>query len=330
MKVFGLFVASALAESENWNDVEKRKGKHGRVNLGEDGDRLLLHYPICMNYPDHSDCKAECRKTFTDFSGRIEMKDYESYTSCLWEIKLPATRTIEFKFEGDFDLEYHYQCGYDRVHIFSGAIDGDNQRQARFCGPNGPNSLPWDGSKRNVAGANGQLNFFSAPFDIQNNQAFVGFDADQSFVGGGFTLVWNSHKIYEYDFTNVFEAHEFVITKADYLFSSVLFETAKEKAKYQKRWLWVKEKSQVALQNNPGSSGKKKRRCAKSEQETVSDVTVRSMMKLADNERADFRDAMDSLEDLINEFLGECIMAGKKWPERITEFANAVEQDRTL
>ena len=100
-------------------------------------DRLLLHHPMCMTFPDHPNCKSSCQKTFTSFSGRIEVSDYESYTSCLWQIKLPPTRTIEIQFEGKFDLEFHYQCGYDRVHIFSGTVDGDNQRQARFCGPKG-------------------------------------------------------------------------------------------------------------------------------------------------------------------------------------------------
>ena len=92
-----------------------------------------------MTYPGDDKCKPECQKTFTENSGRIEISDYESFTSCLWQIKLPPTRTITLQFVDDFDLEYHMQCGYDRVHIFSGSIDGDNQRQGRFCGPRGKN-----------------------------------------------------------------------------------------------------------------------------------------------------------------------------------------------
>ena len=128
-----------------WDQVEKRGGKHGRVNMGDGNqDRLLLHHPMCMTFPDHPNCEESCQQTFTSFSGKIEIKDYESYTSCLWQIKLPPTRTIEIQFTGDFDLEYHYQCGYDRVHIFSGSIDGDNQRQGRFCGPKGSLSFSFD------------------------------------------------------------------------------------------------------------------------------------------------------------------------------------------
>ena len=211
--------------------MAKRGGKHGRVNIGQTGqDRLLLHYPMCMTNPDHPNCASKCQKTFTSHQGRIQVRDYASYSSCLWQIKLPPNRTIELQFVDEFDLEYHYLCGYDRVHIFSGSIDGDNQRQARFCGPRHgvANDFAWDGSQRNVA-TNGAMNFFSAPYNIRNNNAIIGFDADQSFVGGGFTLVWNSRPMYEYDFTDVFEAHEFVTKQADYLFNSVFFGTVKGK-----------------------------------------------------------------------------------------------------
>ena len=76
---------------------------------------------------------------------------------------------------------------------------------------------------------NGKMNFFSQPFDIRNNQAFVGFDADQSFIGGGFTLQWNARRMYKYDFTDVFEAHQFVTEEAAYLFTKVQFNTERGK-----------------------------------------------------------------------------------------------------
>ena len=76
---------------------------------------------------------------------------------------------------------------------------------------------------------NGVMPFWDEPFDIKSNQAIVGFDSDQSFVGGGFTLVWNSHKVVDYDFTFVHEAHEFVTQQAEYLFGSVMFDSAKGK-----------------------------------------------------------------------------------------------------
>ena len=68
-------------------------------------------------------------------SGKIKVRNYDSFKSCLWEIQIPPTHTLTFQFEDNFDLEFHQRCGYDRVHIFSGTIEGDNQRQGRFCGP---------------------------------------------------------------------------------------------------------------------------------------------------------------------------------------------------
>ena len=81
---------------------------------------------MCMKYPDHENCVHEdwCEKTFTEKSGSIKI-DSDMYTdkvSCLWQFNMPASHTLEFQFVGDFDLEYHYKCGYDRVHIFSGKI----------------------------------------------------------------------------------------------------------------------------------------------------------------------------------------------------------------
>merc|ERR1711990_395357 len=151
------------------------------------------------------------------------------------------------------------------------------------------------------------------PFDIRNNQAFVGFDADQSFIGGGFTLQWNAKRMYKYDFTDVFDAHTFVTEEAAFLFTKVQFNTER------------------ALQNNPGSpAGFKKRRCAKSQKESVSNETVELMKALADANNPDFRDAMEALTALITEFLGGCRIGGKRWPVRVSDYADAVEGDRTL
>merc|ERR1712109_323975 len=179
---------------------------------------------------------------------------------------------------------------------------------------------------------NGNMNFFSQPFDVRNNQAFVGFDADQSFIGGGFTLKWNAKRMYEYDFTDVFEAHQFVIEEAEYLFTKVQFATEREKRVYGKQLKGkISAASLRALQNNPGSpSGFKKRRCAKSEAESVSNETVQIMKDLADNENADFRDAMAAMSALITEYLGDCRIGGKRWPVRVSDFADAIEGDRTV
>ena len=68
-------------------------------------------------------------------------------TASLMQINVPATHSLSFQFVDDFNLEYHQRYGFDRVHIFSGTIDGDTQRQGRFCGPKPNGNKPFDGSK---------------------------------------------------------------------------------------------------------------------------------------------------------------------------------------
>jgi hypothetical protein len=284
-----------------------------------------------MTNREHPLCDQSCVKTYTQMSGKIKVRNYDSFKSCLWEIKIPPTHTLTFQFEDNFDLEFHQRCGYDRVHIFSGTLEGDNQRQGRFCGPKVGSGKPYDGSKRNVE-VNDVMPFWDAPFDIQSNTAFVGFDADQSFVGGGFTLTWNSHRTTKIDFTNVFEAHEYITKQAKFLFSSVMFDSDKDKKRFEKQ---LEKKiigaSKSALTNNPGSSGAKKRRCAKSEEITVSNAIVNKCTALqtkVDSMDADFSDAMDVLIDLITEYLGNCMKAGTKWPVRVTSYAESVAGNR--
>merc|ERR1712157_453307 len=127
-------------------------------------------------------------------------------------------------------------------------------------------------------------------------------------------LQWNARRMYEYDFTDVFEAHQFVTEEAAYLFTKVQFNTEREKRVYGKQLAGrITDASLRALQNNPGSpAGYKKRRCAKSQKEPVSNETVELMKSLADNNNPDFRDAMEALTALISEFLGNCKIGGKK------------------
>jgi hypothetical protein len=145
---------------------------------------------------------------------------------------------------------------------------------------------------------NDVMPFWDTAFDIQSNNAFIGFDADQSFVGGGFTLVWNSHRTTAIDFTNVFEAHEYITNQAQFLFASVMFDSDKDKKKFEKQLLGkIIRASKTALANNPGSNGQKKRRCAKSELISVSNDIVSkctSLQSKVDSMTADFSDAMVS------------------------------------
>ena len=241
----------------------------------------------------------------------------------MWTIAVPAGQSISFKFEKKFDLEYHHRCGYDRVHIFSGTIDGETQRQGRFCGPKTASNKPYDGSRRHVE-TNGVMPVWDTAFDIQSNTAIVGFDSDQTFVGVGFKLVWNSHPANgPVDFTNVFDAHGWLADSAKTLFNSVMFRTDKgifaniinkyiiknikhiiyflDKKKFKKQLDGkITTSSRTALQNNPGSgAGYKKRKCAKSQQISVSIALVEKCHALQtkiNQQDADFSDAMVSIK----------------------------------
>lgn len=335
MKLFGYLAAYALAAKDaKWDEVTKRHGKHGRLNAHQGGqDRLLLHYPICMTNRDSPLCDKTCIKKFDNLSGQIKVKDYNSFRSCLWEINVPAGNTLTFQFVDEFNLEYHTRCGFDRVHIFSGTIDGETRRQGRFCGPKPGTKKPYDGSRRNN-NIKGVMPFWDEPYDIQSNNAIVGFDSDQTLSGGGFTLIWNSYKTSNYDFTNVYETHSFLTKQAEYLFGSVNFEDNKKKKKYTKMLQGkIIGASLRALSNNPGSKGEKQRRCAKSEALSVNPSLVNLCSELEQKVNlmeADFSDAMSGLIALIDEFLGECTMAGEKWPLKVRKFSQSVTRDRIL
>ena len=52
---------------------------------------------------------------------------------------LEANKQILLQFDKSygFEMEWHEQCGYDRLHIFTGSIEDfqSTNRIARFCGP---------------------------------------------------------------------------------------------------------------------------------------------------------------------------------------------------
>ena len=152
------------------------------------------------------------------------------------------------------------------------------------------------------------------------------------------------------DFLSVFDAHDSVSHIARSLFQgpSELIANYLNKPKIEllKRQLNGKiiRASNKALANNPGSNGPKKRKCAKSEKMSVSDETsskVTNLERRFESWDADFSEAMvslnfysrivcndvifqDVLSDLMTEFLGGCRLAGAKWPQRLSDFAEVV------
>ena len=131
---------------------------------------------------------------------------------------------------------------------------------------------------------------------------------------------------YDYDFTDVFQAHDFVTKTAAVKFGNFSFKKRRSKyhnnspfknvlfLRHPKCWIIfmsflagrvltknlagkITAASKRALSNNPGSSGGLKRKCAKSQAISVSNETVQIMKNLADDgKNANFRDAMVSFE----------------------------------
>lgn len=52
--------------------------------------------------------------------------------------------------------------------------------------------------------------FWDEPYDLRSNEAIIGFDLDQYRMGSGFILRWNTIPASNYDFTDVYESHEFL------------------------------------------------------------------------------------------------------------------------
>ena len=52
--------------------------------------------------------------------------------------------------------------------------------------------------------------FWDEPYDLRSNEAIIGFDLDQYRMGSGFILRWNTIPASNYDFTDVYESHQFL------------------------------------------------------------------------------------------------------------------------
>ena len=78
-------------------------------------------------------------------------------------------------------MEWHYMCGYDKLHIFTGSIEnyGSTNRIARFCGPKMKGwSKPFDGT-RQLKNIGGVLPMWDEPYDTNTNEVIIGIDLDQ-------------------------------------------------------------------------------------------------------------------------------------------------------
>jgi hypothetical protein len=314
-----------------WSRVPgERGGKHGRVPIATDRERYIWEYPLCVTVPDSPGCDQSCIKTFRSKSGKIVVnndKNYQSYRSCLWTIEVPTGYEITMMFDRDagFDVEYHQKCGYDRLHVFSGTYDdvkNTAKRHARFCGPRWGDK-PYDGSRK-VTQSNGRLPFWDKGYNLHDNKAFIGFDADQSNVGKGFVLKWWSKKTQEYNFNDVYDSYRFLKDMSQFHFQNVMFNSLREKEVLKGKLENMMKKCLVALENNPGQSDPKKtkrRRCARSDKIAVTVELADVIKEMHDDPKLqNFNSVMERLTELTHQYLGNCRVANKRWPDKIASF----------
>ena len=155
-----------------------RGGKHGNVDL--EGTRYNWKIPKCITSPEF--CQED--KVVTARKGEIELKpeDYDNHRNVMYRIQLGDSRKIKLKFkqEAGFGMEWHRNCGYDKVHIFTGrADDFDNaQRIARFCGPKNEGGAPFDAAG-NIRPVNGKMAMWDEWMDVGSGEIVVAIDLDQ-------------------------------------------------------------------------------------------------------------------------------------------------------
>lgn len=316
---------------ETWSNTPgTRGGKHGRVQ--NDDLRYVWKIPHCVAHPDSPSCDNDCKGHFTEDRGEITVTkgaEYRSYQSCLWTIEVSPDREIFLMFDKKkgFDVEYHSVCGFDKLHVFSGDMDDwdNSKRHARFCGPR-KGRKPFDGAGK-IKATHGQMPFWDNAYNLGDNRAIIGFDSDQRFIGNGFTLKWWSRPRSNYNFYDVYDSFKFVQSKCTSEIRDVRFISDKRKSFYQTKMSNMLAKAVNALKNNPDGTGEKTRRCAKGEQQSVSEEVAMSVADMYAH-GGDFNRCMTELESLVGEYLSKCKVGQKKWPEKIALFSADIQKAR--
>merc|ERR1719285_348923 len=154
-------------------------GKHGGVDMS--AERFNWKIPKCLS----NEALCTTREIFTQSSGSIvvDENNYKNFQNSLFEINVGPNRHISLQFDQNhsFGMEYHNQCGYDKLHIFKGSVEGFEQtnRIARFCGPKS-GGKPWDGSRK-IKEINGELAMWDSAYKTMTSSAIVAIDFDQDF-----------------------------------------------------------------------------------------------------------------------------------------------------
>jgi len=188
---FSLATLALLAEGAQ----NGKGGKHGGIEMGGDNERWVWDTPKCLSN------SADCSQTIelTDLSGEIKFnaEDYVNFKNSLYTISLPGRHIqLQFDQDHDFGMEFHKQCGFDRLQIFTGnaATFDKTNRIARFCGPK-KGSKPFDGSGK-LKEVDGVMPMWDEELNTMSSDVLIGLDLDQDFDGySGFTLKYTSFAI---------------------------------------------------------------------------------------------------------------------------------------
>jgi len=150
-------------------------GKHGGVNMST--DRFNWKVPKCIQNPDF--CVSKNKETSASGSIIVDQSNYKNFENAIFEINVGPNRSLKFDKTHPFGIEWHNQCGYDKLHLFKGnVLNFDEKRRiARFCGPK-DGKKPFDGSGK-IKPAKGSLKMWDTVYQTFTSQVIVAVDFDQ-------------------------------------------------------------------------------------------------------------------------------------------------------
>ena len=201
MKLTIALMASVEALKQDRTFIRTLNQARAEKRMRFPADRFIYQYPMCDSIDQCVDDFEECDGRIygpDEKTGEISKRGYQDFFNCQWQIQAPAGKTVGLKFYNDFDLEFHKQCGWDRVHIR--CLDNPDfdhkggKPISRLCGPqNKSNTWAYDALKMMP-----KKSFFKESTDTGCNHVLIEFNTDQDTQGQtdhtGFTLGYYHEK----------------------------------------------------------------------------------------------------------------------------------------
>jgi len=275
-------------------------GKHGGVDMSN--DRFNWKVPKCIANPET--CVKSQKFSAQSGSITIDQSNYKSFENSMFQINVGPDRRVFLKFDRDhkFGIEWHAQCGYDKLHIFKGNADefDENNRIARFCGPkNG--KKPFDGAYK-LKPAKGVMPMWDTRFNTRSSEVIVAVDFDQDFDGySGFTLDWTSEVVTMPDYSSFDETTEWA--KDTILSHLDFFDWATEKGPAP-----LKNSVKTYFKNVKARAEKTNLSCNKNFGDNVS-VSTRGLFEATfdmESTPATVKAILGAMTDLMAEYLSDC------------------------